>query len=320
MDMTEQEQEPLILPFERHADDINNACQAAPIDRIRETAIACRQANAATRSPVARKRLFAMLPFNAKTFYRYARIGADDRLMDPERKHLWPAKMRPMYELHRMTDDELQAFEAAGLWTSGLRQVDIQRWKASRSGPILPGAFYAALRPKRSLAGTEMSRIDAALSNLAGLFEMEVVYPESMPANDNWEKAISHMRRKAKQIVAEHIKQLKKNGRRAFQPELHKYAGFLADEVSIEYDADQERILEVLTTIGREDEFDGIRTAAFEEFPIDGPDGPEWMAVVADKPPPPEALAADVAETKAHPIRPFGTITEKMKKAFKDFK
>jgi hypothetical protein len=319
MTMAEHAQQPPVLPFEQHANNIN-ACHAAPIDRVRETSIACCKANAAIRSPVTRKRLFALLPFNATTFYQYAKIGADPRLMDPERRHLWPAKMRPMYELHQMSDDELQAFEAAGLWTSGLRQVHIKRWKTSRSGPALSGAFYAALRPKRSLADTEMSRIDAALSEIAEVFEMDVVYPESKTENCNWEKAIDQMRRKAKQVVAEHIKQLKKNGRRALQPELRRYAGFYADEVAIEHDADEERILEVLTTIGREDELEGIRTAAFEEFPIDGPDAPEWMATVADKPPPLEALAADEAEIKAPPITSFGTITEKMKKAFKDFK
>jgi hypothetical protein len=261
-----------------------------------------------------------MLPFNATTFYQYAKIGADHRLMNPERRHLWPAKMRPMYELHRMTDDEFQAFEAAGLWTAGLRRVDVIRWKANRSGPELSGAFYAALRPKRSLADTEMSRIDSALSDLAGLFELDVVHPKSKLENDNWGKAISHMRRKAKQIVAEHVKQLKKNGWRAFRPELRKCAGFYADEVAIEHDADEERILEVLTTIGREDEFDGIKRAAFDEYPVDGPDAPEWLATVADKPPPQTALAADIEELRQHWEDAKPKPIKKMKDRFKGIK
>jgi hypothetical protein len=261
-----------------------------------------------------------MLPFNASTFYKYAKIGADNRLIDPRRRHLWPAKMPPMYELHRMTDEELQAFEGDGLWTAGLRRVDVIRWKANRSGPRLSGAFYAALRPKRSLAQTEMDKIDASLAALAELFELYVVYPEGKPGNDNWEKAISHMRRKTKQIVTEHIKQLKKNGRRIFRPELRKYAGFHVDEVTIEHDADEERILEVLTTIGREDEFDGIRMAAFDEYPIEGPDGPEWMVKLADKQPPEAALAADFEAFRqqwedAKP-KPIG----KMKDRFKGIK
>jgi hypothetical protein len=317
--MTEYGQQPPSLPFEEHANNIN-ACHAASVDRVRETSLACCEANAAIKSPVARKRLFALLPFNATTFYQYAKIGADDRLMDPERKHLWPAKMRPMYELHRMTDDEFQAFEAAGLWTARLRRVDVLRWKANRSGPELSGAFYAALRPKRSLAATEMSRIDSALSNFAELFEMDVVYPESKHGNDNWAKAISHMRREAKRIVAEHIKQLKKNGRRAFQPELRKYAGFLADEVAIEHDADEDRILEVLTSIGREDEFDGIRKAAFDEYPIDGPDAPEWMETVAGKRPPQTALAADIEELRQQWEDAQPKAITKMKDRFKGIK
>lgn len=315
--MTEHAQQPPTLPFEEHAANINS-CHDAPIDRVRTTSIACCEANAALRSALARKRLFALLPFNATTFYRYAKIGADPRLMNPERKHLWPPKMRPMYELHRMADHELQALESDGLWTARLRLVDVLRWKANRSGPELCGAFYAALRPRRSLAQTEMDKVDAALSTLADLFEMNVVYPESKPANRNWEKAMSFMRHKAKQIVTEHIKRRKKQ--RTFRPELRKYAGFLVDEVTIEHDADDERILEVLTTIGREDEFDGIRSAAFDEYPVEGPAGPEWMQTLAGKPPPEAALAADFEEFRqqweeAKP-KPIG----KMKDRFKGFK
>jgi hypothetical protein len=163
-----------------------------------------------------------------------------------------------------------------------------------------------------------MEKVDAALAALAELFEMDVVYPEDKPGNDNWGKAISHMRRKAKQIVTEHIRRRKKC--RTFRTGLRKYAGFLVDEVTIEHDADEERILEVLTTIGREDEFEAIRSAAFDKYPVEGPAGPEWMTMVADRPPPEAASAWDFEELRqqweeAKP-KPIG----KMKDRFKGFK
>jgi hypothetical protein len=297
MNTTKRQQQTPSLPFEEHADNIN-ACYVAPVDSVRKTSIACCEANAAIRSPVARKRLLAILPFNATTFYRYAKIGADQRLMDPGRRHLWTAKMRPMYELHRMTDEEFEAFEAEARWTARLRSVDVIRWKRERLGPELSGAFYAALRPKRSLAVTEMSRADAALSTLAEQLEMDVVYPNLKSNIGSHDKVIRLMRSKARKVVTEDMKQRrKKPGIRLLKPELRKYAGFLADEVEIEADADEERILEVLTALGRVDEFETIRKEAYENFP-DGPDGPEWMETVSDKPPPPAALAADEEEIR----------------------
>jgi hypothetical protein len=154
------------------------------------------------------------------------------------------------------------------------------------------------MKPRRQLTCSEQTKIDAGLKTLAESFEMEVVYPEMKARSGAWKKAEGEIRRKAKKIVAEHLKRRKKElGPQAFKsrPELRKHAGFLADEVKIEPDADDERILEVLSCIGREDEFERIRDAAFRKFPVDPPT-PEWMDAVADKPPSAAALAEEMEE------------------------
>src|SRR5258705_9411654 len=128
-------------------------------------------------------------------FCKYAQIGADPRLTAPERRSLLPAKMSAMYELHGFNDDEFQAFEAEGLLTPRLRRADVTRWRSKRrgepqkstSGPKLPGIFYAALKPNRQLAQTEVSRVDADLTALAERFEMDVVYPETKPRRGIYE-------------------------------------------------------------------------------------------------------------------------------------
>lgn len=276
-------------------------------DDIVGLSLACCKANNEWQ-PKARKRLVSDLPFGESRSFKCAEIGADLRLTDPKRRHLLPAKMSALYELHQLTDGEFQAFEAEGLLTSRLRRVDVARWRSKRrgepqpSGPKLPGIFYAALKPNRRLADTEMTKVEADLTALAERFEMDVVYPETKPRVGMWERALRQMRRKAKKLVDEDLKQRRKqHGSHAFadRPELQKYAGFLADEVEIEPDADEERILEVLRTIGRENEFEPIRVSAYNEYPIDGPfEAPAWMDAVADRPPPAAALAADMEEIR----------------------
>jgi hypothetical protein len=284
-------------------------CWKKSTDSIVELSLACCKANKELNSR-SKKQLVTQLPFCGATFCKYAQIGNDPRLTDPERRHLLPAKMSALYELHQFADDEFQALEAEGLLTPRLRRADVTRWVKNRrgesqksaSGLKLPGGFYAALKPNRQLASTESSKVDAALTELAERFEMDVVYPETKPRCGASEKALRQMRQAAKKIVAEeNHRRRKQAGPEKFKnrPELRKYAGFFADEVKIEPGADSERILEVLTTLGREDEFEAIRIAAYNEHqPDESFDAPAWMDTVADRPPPAAALAADMEEVK----------------------
>jgi hypothetical protein len=294
------------LLVDDHVGVINKCWTTADIV---ELSLACCKANNEWK-PKSRKRLIADLPFGKSTFSKCAKIGADLRLTDPKRRHLLPAKVSALYELHQLTDREFRAFEAEGLLTPRLRRVDVARWRSRQCGvqqastfaPKLASRFYAGLKPNRQLAGSEVSRLDAGLTALAQQFEMDVVYPATKPRVGVWERGLREMRREAKTVVAKHLKKLReKVGPSKFKsrPELRKYAGFLADEVEIEADADEERILEVLKTIGHEDEFERIREAVYHKYPVDGPcDAPAWMDAVADRPPPAAAMAADMEELK----------------------
>ena len=158
--------------------------------------------------------------------------------------------------------------------------MNVIRWKSKRRGepqkptlaPKLPGTFYVALKPNRQLASSRSARLTMTLLPLAERFEMDVVYPEAKPRKGIWEKAQGQIQREAKKIVAEHFKRRRKeNGPYKFasKPHLQKYAGFVADDVEIEPDADEDRIFAVLGAIGLGDEFEPIRNAAYDEYGLD---------------------------------------------------
>jgi hypothetical protein len=283
-----------------------NECLKKSTDSIVELSLACCKANKELDSN-SKKQLVAALPFGMASFCKYAQIGDDPRLTDPDKRHLMPAKMSVMYELHQFTDEEFGAFEAEGLMATLHRRADVTKWRNKRRGEPqkpalaakLPGIFYAALKPNRQLANTETSKVDDDLTALAERFEMDVVYPEPKSRNCDWEKPLRQMRREAKKIVADDTKRRKKQlgPHKYLSPHLRKYAGFAADDVEIEPDADGKRIFDVLEAIGRADEFKPIEDAAYKKYEVelDQP-APEWMEAVADRPPPAAALAADMEE------------------------
>lgn len=67
---------------------------------------------------------------------------------------------------------------------------------------------------------------------------------------------------------------------------MRRYAGFYADELAIYSDADEDRLLEVLSALGIEDEFPGIREEAYDKYRADEPyEMPDWVKAVENRPP-----------------------------------
>jgi hypothetical protein len=286
-----------------HAEAINS-CWRRSGETINEVSIACYQANVEL-DLKAKKQLMKKLLFSAAQFCKFAKIGGDSRLTDPKRQASLPLKMSARYELHQFSDEEFQAFETEGRLTQRLRRADIIGWLRARRGetpkqkarPRLSSSFLVALKPRRQLASTEESSIYEALKALAEKHEMEVVHPEVKPRGGGRDKALAQIRRDVRKLVATEIKSRRtKLGSHAFQskPELQKHAGFYSDEITIEPNADVDRIREVLSMLDLDDKFESIRDAAYEKYPNDGPEAPQWMEDVADKPPPREALEADM--------------------------
>src|SRR5207245_6049099 len=77
MKKTKYRQQPPSLLIEEHGHKINACLLLDPADRVRETASACCKAQAAIRSPTAKRQLVDMLPFSRSVFSNYARIGGD---------------------------------------------------------------------------------------------------------------------------------------------------------------------------------------------------------------------------------------------------
>ncbi|UPK35470.1 hypothetical protein IVB18_47285 [Bradyrhizobium sp. 186] len=293
---------------DEHVEAIN-ACWLKHGDVDNEVANACHRANIALDAP-AKKLLMKRLLFSAPKFSKYASIGGDARLLDPKRAHKIPQSPSIKYELSQLEDDEFDEFEAEGRLEPTAKRKEIIDWRRKKRGepppsatPVaLPGRFYAALKPKRQLAASEEDKIQSVLMELAKSHEIEVVYPEMKLRTGAYGKALAHMRREARKRVAAVIKRKKKTqGPHAFarEPALRRYAGFYADELAIYSDADEDRLLEVLSALGIEDEFPGIREEAYDKYRADEPyEMPDWVKAVENRPPSAEGLAADAEQVR----------------------
>lgn len=294
---------------------------------------ACAAANRAWHAEPTRREKLKQLKdlFPPSEFSKYAQIGADKRLKDPQLRELLPSKYSIIYAVKLLSDEELESFKRDREEKRGQRfgRTYVERFRKSPGDKVqhrevkLPDVFCAAVKPKRQLTNAELDNFHGELSILAEKYDLEVVQPADRPLLGEYEKALRFMRREAKKFVQEDIKLRKTKlgpGAPKTRALLLKRLGFLAEEVEIGTDANEERIQAVLETLGSGDQFGLIRQAAYDRYPCEQQfKTPRWLEAVADKPPTFAALAAEVAEIKAPPLS-SPTITEDMKKAFEDFK
>lgn len=294
---------------------------------------ACAAANRAWHTePTKRENLKQLKDlFSRPKFSKYAQIGADKRLNDPRLRELLPPKYSIIYAVTLLKDDELESFKRDREEKRGQHfgRTYVERFrkcpgeKPQHREVKLPDVFCAAVKPKRQLTGTELDNLHRELSNLALKYDLEVVQPADQPLLGENEKILRFMRKETRKYVQEQIKLRKAKlgpGAPKNKALLLKRLGFLAEEIELDADADEERLQAVLETLGSGDQFGLIRQAAYDQYPCEQQaKTPRWLEAVADKPPTFAALAAEVAEIKAPPLG-SPTFTEDMKKAFEDFK
>jgi hypothetical protein len=88
---------------------------------------------------------------------------------------------------------------------------------------------------------------------------------------------------------------LKERADKHASPTRKKAVAVLVEELRIEPYDGETRLLEALDEVDRADEFDRIRSEAFDKFRVDEPyEQPQWCEAVKDSPPPRAALAADM--------------------------
>lgn len=273
------------------------------VPSILDTGRACCQADKAL-NPVQKKQLLKSLPFSKSTFSKYVGIGATTWLYDPEVQNQLPPKFSVIYLLSQLEKDDFNSFSDEGLLSPRLKRTDVERWTKRRSAAPSLGAlrlssvFYAAFQPTRQLANGEHEEFSAAAEAMANKFGMRVVYPIDKP-NTEWDRAVAYVRGEVKKIVRLEIeKRFKKYGAATFKrnPTLRKYAGLYSDKVEIAPDADLERLAEVLSVFGREEEIHSLWQLATGMFDTESPiASPQWMKNCGGSPPRP-ASSDDLAD------------------------
>ncbi len=301
------------------------------VPSILDTGRACWDADNAL-GPSKKKLLLKELPFSKSTFSKYVGIGATEWLHDAKVQNVLPPKFSVIYLLSNLKKDEFDLLADEGLLTPRLKRTDLERWIKNRSaapsppkGEVrLPSQFYAAFQPTRQLANCEHENFSALAEALGDKFGMRLVYPRDKP-NLEWDRAVAYVRAEVKKIVRLELeKRFKKYGGATFKkkPTLRKYAGLYSDEVEIAADADLDRLTEVLSVFGREEEIHSLWQLACETFDTDSPIlTPQWMKHLDDKPPPKSALMEDLAEAAEH-LRQFGRdmTFDKLREKSRDFK
>jgi hypothetical protein len=107
--------------------------------KIFEVATLCAEAKQRL-SPLEKSRLLGLLPFEAPTFSKLAKIGADARLLEL-RDHLPPC-YSTIYSLSQLGDSQLAEAQKSGLITSDTRRADVERFRRENPEPTMIDVLY----------------------------------------------------------------------------------------------------------------------------------------------------------------------------------
>ncbi|OSI80349.1 hypothetical protein [Bradyrhizobium canariense] len=273
-----------------------------------------------------RKEFISRLPFSRSNYSKWIAIGKAVDDLDERMREIIPPKLSVAYEFVLLEKPErTRLLEERPIKAPPLRRADIIRWKrknrgepvaneASPSGkkrkasaqadPAVPGRFYSALKPKRSLTSSETEALDKQLQEIARTFDMEVAFPPIVPAKDTTAKVVAHMRRQVNKLIRGTLKV-----RAEQNPGRKKSILALASELRIWPEDDEERMRDSLDEVGLAHEFDRIRSEAHELYPMEGPGYPAWLDAVDRISPPREMLEEEAEELRRQLARRPGALS-----------
>jgi hypothetical protein len=262
-----------------------------------------------------RKEFIGRLPFSRSNYSKWIAIGKAVDDIDERMRQIIPPKLSVAYEFVLLEKSErIRFFEERPIKAPPLRREDIIRWKrknrvepvaneaskpvqkrqaSAQADPAVPGRFYGALKPKRSLTSNEIEALDKQLQEIAHTFDMEVAFPPIVPAKDTTAKVVAHMRRQINKLIRDTLKV-----RAEQNPERKKSISALASELRIWPEDDEERMRNSLDEVGLAHEFDRIRSEAHDLYPMEGPGYPAWLDAVDGISPAREVLEEEVEELR----------------------
>ena len=239
-------------------------------ESIMKVAQLCAEANDQL-SAADKNKLLENLPFSGGTFSKLAQIGADQRLQSPRVKKLLPPSYSIIYDVKLLEDEDFKTAFKEGIVHPDLKRADLRNWlekrsaqdEASKPRPFsLPIEFFAAIKLSERLPSDQLERLDGMLEQIQSDFKAEIVRPRDpmeryLNAMGRYHKRVENrMRIGARRMVRE-VKQQRLKANRKW--------GLIWEETDIDWDADQDRIQEVLDNIGRSDALSKLREVAEKE-------------------------------------------------------
>jgi hypothetical protein len=242
------------------------------VDSIIEICKICAEANARLKSSE-KKHLYSLLPFGRPTFAKLAGVGADARLQSPDILPFLPSSISTMYELAKLDDNDLLAAKKATVVRPDLTRQELMRWINTRRNPgkghtkKANPAPYAIVRLPEDLSEDDRSVINAELESLEEL-GADVTYREDQEDERNykrWERRVDARMRSEVSKKLREMKRLQLKGkprgisRKDWEQQKWPYE---PEDIAIDRTAGQDRVRQVLTNVGRGDDFEESLAAA----------------------------------------------------------
>ena len=242
-----------------------NASWQKTTDGILETARLCAEADKKLEAKK-KKDLIEKLYFSSATFSKLVTIGQTSQLQPPEVKSLLPPNYTIVYQVAKLSADELGTAIEAGIITPKMSRADLNAWVAERGGrddgtKVKPRVF-ATLQVAADFDSQKERELEQALQKLQKDYGFTVVHPRD-PEKDEIKRTTDKVDDLVRNGARRHIGLLKTQrlaaGGRHPTPAIRKRLwSYSEDAIEIPDDATWEQVQRVLETVGSGDQFERL--------------------------------------------------------------
>ena len=248
-----------------------NASWHKTTESVLETARLCAEANNKLGTE-GTKKLIQNLDFSLATFSKLLKIGQDNRLQAPKVKSLLPPNYTIVYQVAKLSPDDLTTAVKEGIITPKVSRADLDSWLAARKEKesAEPAEsklrVIATLRVPSDYDDKKQAKLEQILEKLKKEFGVDVERPRD-PYAEAMERMFrqidDHIRKGARRYIRDLKKQrLAAGGRHLTAAQRKTLWGFNEDETYISHDATWEEVQRAIDIVGSEDQFGRLRDEA----------------------------------------------------------
>lgn len=205
------------------------------------------------------------------------RIGQQPRLQETKVKALLPPNYSIVYEVAKLSPQELDAAIADQVITPTMARSDLGGWLSKRLGVDQELAkqekprVVATVQVSATFSDEKEVKSEAALKKLQEEFGFELVQPrdpEQEALNRMMRQIDDHIRKGARSYIRELKRSRLRVGHKLTAAERKRLWNFSDDELEIPPDATWEQVQEVLDYVGSGDQFERLRDEAMRLFDV----------------------------------------------------